>query len=344
MPSLFVTIPIAFAVFALSGCADRNEGLRMELPTSPSEDMSHFLIKPVSATGEFAHHVPRDYLPDPNIDWVVNVGFEEESNVSRETLAKLFDVSWQENHGSPTLYGFSSSEQHWTFVNAADSPLSCVRLKIAWPLWDAIRNQPRPLTHDHLEKWKTAAEDRLSSIGRIVSEIDRNGVDALAAVAGLSTVVSECDRDVTLTLIAPQSKPFSGREVWDVMLCLGLDYGDGDLFHWENNSGFGEDHFFTVETSTPPGYFIPRRMVSGKGDVNDLIFSFSIPRSADPVAVFDSLVNAVEYARERLGGEIVLNSGQRPDITLERVQVEAIVQKLIEAGFTPGASSTSRVF
>ena len=40
------------------------------------------------------------------------------------------------------------------------------------------------------------------------------------------------------------------------MLCLGLDYGDGD--------------------------------------VDDLIFSFSIPCSADPVAVFDSVVITVE--------------------------------------------------
>lgn len=160
----------------------------------------------------------------------------------------------------------------------------------------------------------------------------------------LPKIVEECNRDVTLVLRAPDGKQFSGRQVWDVMLCLGLDYGDGDLFHWVNNSGFGDDHFFTIQTSTSPGYFIPRRMASGEGDVDDLMFNFSIPRSADPVSVFDSMVNAVEYVQKRLGGAITLRSGEPFGRTSERAKVEEIVENLNEAGFPPGAYSTCRVF
>ena len=83
----------------------------------------------------------------------------------------------------------------------------------------------------------------------------------------LLAFVAECDQYVTLRLVAPTGNLYSGREVWDVMLCLGLDYGDGDLFHWINNSGFGDDLFFSVWTSTAPGYFIPNRMATGEGDV-----------------------------------------------------------------------------
>ena len=128
------------------------------------------------------------------------------------------------------------------------------------------------------------------------------------------------------------------------MLCLGLAYGDGDLFHWINNSNFGDDLFFTVETSTAPGYFIPERMATGKGDVADLIFGFSIPRSADPVVVFDSTANAVEYAQQRFGGEIVLESGESFDRDAERAKIADVVRKLREAGFVPGESATLRVF
>ena len=160
----------------------------------------------------------------------------------------------------------------------------------------------------------------------------------------LLEVVAKCDQDVTLWLRAPSGQRFAGRDVWDVMLCLRLDYGDGDLFHWINNSGFGDDHFFTVQTSTPPGYFVPQKMASGVGDVDDLMFNFSIPRSADPMTVFDSMVNAVKYAQGRLGGEIVTDSESSFDDSAERARVESVVEELNRAGFVPGESSTCRIF
>ena len=197
---------------------------------------------------------------------------------------------------------------------------------------------------DDLRRLKDAVEQRLSALGSFNFEIDRGAEESLAVVQGLPKIVEECNRDVTLVLRAPEGKQFSGREVWDVMLCLGLDYGDGDLFHWINNSDFGDDHFFTIQTSTPPGYFVPQRISSGDGDVDDLMFSFSIPRSADPVAVFDSMLSAVQYAQKRLGGEITLRSGEPFDRTAERAKVEEIVEKLNEAGFVPGEPATCRVF
>ena len=162
--------------------------------------------------------------------------------------------------------------------------------------------------------------------------------------ATLAQIVAECDRDVTLVLAAPSGKQFSGQDVWDVMLCVGLVYGTGDLFHWINNAGFGDDLFFSVWTSTAPGYFIPEWMATGKGDVDDLIFGFSIPRSADPVAVFESVADVVGYAQERLGGEVVLKSGEPFDRDAERAKIEDVVRKLREAGFVPGEHATCRVF
>jgi cell division protein ZipA len=78
--------------------------------------------------------------------------------------------------------------------------------------------------------------------------------------------------------------------------------------------------------------------------LDDLIFNFSIPRSADPVAVFDSMANAIEYAQQRLGGEIVDGSGEPFDREAERAKIEDIVKKLENAGFVPGESTTCQVF
>jgi cell division protein ZipA len=85
-------------------------------------------------------------------------------------------------------------------------------------------------------------------------------------------------------------------------------------------------------------------MASGKGDVADLIFGFSIPRSADPVAVFDSMANAVEYAQKRLGGEIMLESGEPFGRNAAKAKIEAVLGKLQDTGFVPGESATLRVF
>jgi cell division protein ZipA len=316
----------------------------MILPSTPSEDMSHLLVTPKSASGNFDIDAPRDYLPDPNIDWTVTVEFDGAVPVQGESIKEALDYAWLGSHGNPTVYGFSPDTDHWTFVNAAGGPESFTRLKIAWSLWDAIDEKPKDILLDDLQRFKAAAEQQLSKLGDSSTKIGRSGEDALAYVATLPEIVAECDQYVMLRLVSPSGKLYSGREVWDVMLCLGLEYGDGDLFHWINNSKFGDDLFFTVETSTAPGYFIPQRMASGRGDVDDLISVFSIPRSSDPAVVFESMANAVEYAQKRLGGEIMLESGEPFDRGAERARIEAVVRKLQDAGFVPGESSTLRVF
>lgn len=316
----------------------------MILPSTPSEDMSHLLVTPKSASGNFDLDAPRDYLPDPNIDWTVTVEFDSAVPVQGESIKEALDYAWLGSHGNPTVYGFSPDTDHWTFVNAAGAPDSFTRLKIAWSLWDAIDEQPKEISLVDLQRFKAAVEQQLSKLRNLSTVIERSGEDALAYVATLPRIVAKCDQYMTLRLVAPNGKLYSGRDVWDVMLCLGLEYGDGDLFHWINNSGFGDDLFFTVETSTAPGYFIPQRMATGKGDVADLIFVFSIPRSADPVVVFESMANAVDYAQKRLGGEIVLQSGEPFDGGAERARIEDVVRKLREAGFVPGESATLRVF
>lgn len=334
-------VPIALTVALLLGCVTQSE-VAMELPSSPSEDASHLLAIPASAAGEFDFDVVRDYLPDPNVNWIVTIEFD--SPISREKINGQLDASWLETNGIPTVYGFSPNEERWTFVNAIDSPGTFSSLKIAWPLWDAIEKKPKAVQAEELERHTLAIQKTLSPLAESTTKADRSPEDALASAASLAVLVAMCDSDVTLKLVAPDGGRFPGHQVWDVMLCLGLDYGDGDLFHWINNSGFGDDLFFTVETSTPPGYFIPQRMASGEGDVRDLIFNFSVPRSADPLVVFQSMANAVEYTQKRLGGTVVNGSGEPFDRAGEQEKIGATVNRLKQAGFTPGESATCRVF
>jgi FtsZ-interacting cell division protein ZipA len=57
---------------------------------------------------------------------------------------------------------------------------------------------------------------------------------------------------------------FNGKVAWDALQCLGLTWGDGDLFHWKNETTVtGDVLLFFVYTSTEPGYFLPERVFEG---------------------------------------------------------------------------------
>lgn len=341
MNLLISPVMVVVITALLFGCSNEND-IGGEVSSMRSEDVSHLLVVPETAQGGFDFDAPRDYLPDPTVEWVTTFAFEKP--VSGKMVNRLLNSTWKEAHGNPTVYGLALNQKRWTYVSARDAPEEFTELKIAWDLWDGIEGEPTEFSAADLRKFQTEAETKLATLGHFQLKEKQNLDDSLARISSLPTLVEKCDQDVMLRLVAPEGSQFSGREVWDVMLCLGLDYGDGDLFHWINQSGFGDDHFFTVETSSFPGYFIPQRIAAGEGDVDDLIFYFSIPRSADPLAVYDSMVRAVEYAQQQLGGEIVVDSGQSFEPNAERKKVETISRLLKEAGLLPGASTTLRVF
>src|SRR5260370_30191308 len=128
------------------------------------------------------------------------------------------------------------------------------------------------------------------------------------------------------------------------MLCLGLNWGDMDCFQWNNPSESGDDHFFWVSTSTPPGYFLPEQIAADRVHVEDLVFEFSVPRSAAPVQVFDAMVKVVEYCQKRLGGTIVGETRSNADLPAIRDRVVETERKLREEGFVPGSEDSLRLF
>ena len=117
-----------------------------------------------------------------------------------------------------------------------------------------------------------------------------------------------------------------------------------DLFQWWNDSQCGDDAFFSVWTSTPPGYFLPEEVAADHVKVADLIFGYSIPRSADPVTVYDSMVRAVEYSQRRLAGEITAEDGGPIDLVRTREAVVEIATELESLGFAPGSENALRRF
>lgn len=314
---------------------------KLSLPETGSEDMSHLLVPPDRPQIEFTED--RDYRPDDAVEWVIDIEFEGNPTFEAAAISKVFDAAWLKDHGRPTIYGWSPEINRWTYLVSADAPKMFNKLAFGWRLSNPFAEDPR-VTSAELERYLVETQNRARRLGSPVLKTNRSSAEAGRLSALIREAVDECDRDVFIILKAPKGKPFDGKDVWDVMACLGLLWGDGDLFHWHNESDFGDDMFFSVETSSPPGYFVPKHIAEGRTRFNDLVFSYSIPRSASPLVVLDSMLRATSYAQRRLGGELLGEEETPLDEDELRSEVKTVVEQLNAAGFTPGEGATLQVF
>jgi len=117
-----------------------------------------------------------------------------------------------------------------------------------------------------------------------------------------------------------------------------------DLFHWKNESDFGDNQLFSVWTSTEPGYFLPELIAAGKVMTKDLIFSFSVPRSPAPAEIFDEMLKQLS-TRNCVSAGPFWGDKDSPFVKDDaRKRIEDVVSRLIDAAFPPGEDSTLRLF
>lgn len=146
----------------------------------------------------------------------------------------------------------------------------------------------------------------------------------------------EFDKDAIIVLKSDTA--WNGLLVWDVLQSVGLRWGDGDLFHWENvNRNYGDDQLFSVWTMTDPGYFLPEEIKKGTMNPDNLVFGFSIPRSIDPEHISPIMLNVVKYCKKRLGGKILDENGGQFNEEQYKHNLQKLVQKMKEMGNIPGS-------
>lgn len=312
------------------------------LPTHGSEDQSA-LLRPPPAPVEAPVDKP-DYLPDPRVDWSVRAKLLGSPRLQRSQILSCFTTDWLAANGRPELYGRALEDGRWTYLRAGGVPELYSELAFGWRLavtYDESWTVPSSRT---LAGYREALRKRLASLGDPLLQESSTPDQAAKTAADLAQVIADCDHRATVVLTAPSGKRFDGRDIWDVMLSLGLEWGDMDVFHWANHSGVGGDSLFSVWTSTPPGYFFPEEIAAGKVYTSDLVFDFSIPRSPDPHSVLESMLRAAEYAQRRLGGVVRDSQGRPLDPIILRREITLIEGRLREAGFKPGRDSTLYIF
>jgi cell division protein ZipA len=182
-------------------------------------------------------------------------------------------------------------------VLAAGVPEEYDRLALAVDLTSVWGGRPTEARLNQIAAATGVAAKRLgagSSTARLQAKAGANRAERLEALKEELE-----DARATILLAAPEGATFDGKVIWDVMLCLGLRWGDMDEFHWENDEQSpGDDHLFSVFTGTAPGYFLPEQIAAGQLHVGNLVFEFSIPRSADPEVVVEGMLAAATYAQK----------------------------------------------
>lgn len=301
------------------------------LPTKGSEDVTHLLEIPTLPKPPPIDARDR-YGPTDQIEWVIDITFPPDTAIRTEDIDACADLDLAE------LYGIGADDDSWCYVHAADAPQAWTRLAVGRNfVVETHEDDPTAFTEQQLSEFLERVHDMARSL-HAESVMPRL---TPAAAAQRSRELFElwrpCSYESVVVLVDPKPGQFDGRDIWDVMLCLGLRWGDCDLFHWPNPSDeVGGDYLFSVWTSTEPGYFLPERIAAGEVCVQDLCFGFSVRGSPAPASVLSQMMRAVEYVQRRLGGAATNAAGEPFSIEREQQVMGTVVERLQSAGFKPG--------
>jgi hypothetical protein len=317
--------------------AETTAGTEWLVTAEPSEDASH-LLPPLDVCEETK---PGDYSPRPWLEYVLDLVGPEPC--PRSHLLSILDERVLRELGGPELYGRALGESTWTFVRAEGVPEAFDELALGWNL--APREQEAPDVRT-LRRYRDLVAHRLRPLGRRpkARELPERAAERGAELIRLR---DNWDVGVALVLRAPWLKRFDSRVIWDAAAALGMRWGHLDIFHWHNRPGCsGDERLFSLWSLEAPGTFLPEHVAAGLS-VPEIALGFSIPRSPDPLGVFDRMVAAARYFQARLGGKLLIGPvaiASEQQVLLWRVRVRTAADELTAAGFPPGSARTMQLF
>src|SRR5262249_28580175 len=148
------------------------------------------------------------------------------------------------------IYGFSPEDGHWTFLRAGGVPERYTRICFGAKLFDNLGEELTARTEQDLAALLRAIKEGGKKLGAEAVRQRTSPRDGAKRALELTQLWNDCNLEVAVVLNADKKRKYSGKDIWDVMLCLGLRWGDMDLFHWQNEPGnVGDDALFSVWTS-----------------------------------------------------------------------------------------------
>ncbi|HYG38625.1 MAG TPA: cell division protein ZipA C-terminal FtsZ-binding domain-containing protein [Cytophagales bacterium] len=329
------------ADYFISTQSQSNERVKNLNLDTPSEDAS-YILDTTKLSFPAIKRQNAEYKANPDKDWVIDLLPVNGESFKKQELSKMFDYDWRSKFQS-TIYGFSSEENGWTFADAGDSPDIYTKVQVAIDVQDIFNDENPNYDQNKLERYIVELEKRIKKYPiKLRLEHKESIESAIQKAKGLVNIYQEFNRDALIVL--QSDKRFNGMEMWDALQSVGLKWGDGDLFHWRNDKDYGHDQHFSVWTTTEPGYFLPEEVKDGNMNPNNLVFGFSIPRSADPENVHEIMIIAIKYCQKRLGGQILDRDMQPLNVEMEREEIKELLREMENKGIKAGSEKALRMF
>lgn len=328
----------------ISTASQSNERANKVLSLEGKEDVSNLLKikKPNAKKREKETEIK--YFANQKYDWIITIEANENDNFERTEIDNLFNNEWRKSVNYPTIYCIPKNSNNWTYFLAGDNNENQFKkIALSWKLYDVIEEPPLVFSNELLQKINKKVNTQIEKIKFKTIEYNYTESEASNKSNSLSKLIQENNQWSIIVLKA--DKKFNGKEIWDVMMSIGLKWGDMDLFHWNNpNIDIGDDYFLSVWTSTEPGYFFPEEIAKGKVKTEDLIFGFSIPRSLSANEVFEVMLKTSEYAQNRLGGTFVDMNGNTFDKEKERERINKVIGNLEKENIKTGIGDAMYLF
>ena len=319
---------------------DRVKNLNLD---KSSEDASYILdTNKLSIPSIDSKTEKTEYKADPEREWIINLIPIDGALFRKEDFNGMFDYDWRSKYSS-TIYGFSNEENRWTYANAGGTPDIYSKLQVAVDVQEVFNEENPTYEPQQLKRYIDELEKRIKKYPTKLSiELTETIESAISRGKKLVQLNQEFNVDAVIVLQA--DKQFKGLEMWDALQSLGLKWGDGDLFHWGNDKDYGHDQHFSVWTTTEPGYFFPEEIKDGNMNPQNLVFGFSIPRSADPKNIFEIMLNSVKYCQKRLGGQILDRNMKPLDEEKEKLELSEFLKRMEQKGLKAGSNKALRMF
>ena len=329
--------------YTISTASESQKRAKSVLSLEGKEDVSNILTLGFKNPQNSSESEDKKYFANDKFDWILTLESRNEIYFNRDSVSKYFDNKWRGRHNYPWLYCIPKGDSKWTYLSSNENESKeFSKIALGWKLYDQLEEPPVAYDNKTLGKYK-------NSVSKIAKRLKSEGVSenytveqAVRKSVELSEFVPENNQYAIIILKAESE--FEGKEIWDVMMSLGLKWGDMDLFHWNNNFDYGDDQLMSIWTSSSPGYFFPEEIAAGKVQTVDLIFGFSIPRSISPEEVLEVMFKATEYAQSRLGGDILNENGLPFDIREEKIKVNKVVTALNNNSIVPGVGDALYLF
>ncbi len=283
-----------------------------------------------------------EYKADSDREWIINLISIDGALFKKEDFIKMFDYDWRSKYSS-TIYGFSNEENAWTYANAGGTPDIYSKLQVAVDIQEVFNEENPTFEAQKLRRYIDELEKRIKMYPTKLSLEQSETVES-TIIKAKELVKLNQEFNVDAIIILRADKQFNGLEMWDALQSIGLKWGDGDLFHWGNDNDYGHDQHFSVWTTTEPGYFFPEEIKEGNMNPQNLVFGFSIPRSADPKNIFEIMLNSIKFCHQRLGGQIIDQNMKPYNEEKERQKLSDLLKKMEQKGIEAGSDKALRMF